>query len=255
MTRPGLADPIVQYYRMTAGRSIGRLWFTPPSDTPLRLCEESLSRAALWVQFRGVQENAETAQSLLSGSLRERPSNWTLLRNFLRQARLNDDAAQYLHGSSAALLHYYTSLNLAKAILITVDPSAIAGQTVRHGLSYNPSKASKHTADYVTVQSGGIFDLLYRHVTGSTLKGGTRLPIRRLLRQVFEIGQEVTEVGFGVNNAWPLVHLTAADAPVLQLNGLRTADGAVHSRPTGKPWVFASKCRRAATATIARVER
>jgi YaaC-like Protein len=197
--------------KMEPGRPIQSWLLTPPLSTPQRSFEEPLTREFVWLQFRAVQENPQIGQALFSGTLTTKRQNWVLLRNYLRQARLNDEAAQRLHGSSAALLHYYTALNLAKAILLSANPQSIAGQKIGHGLSYNPATAAKHESDFVTVQNG-VFPLLYELVTGVPIAAGTKLPIRRLLQQVPEVGEEIDELGLAKTKTWPMYTIVAFNA-------------------------------------------
>lgn len=198
--------------RMEPGRPVQRWLIAPPLSTPQRPFEEPLTREFVWLQLRPVQENPQIGQALFSGTLAAKRQNWVLLRNYLRQARLNDEAAQHLHGSSAALLHYYTALNLAKAILLSANPQSIVGQKIGHGLSYNPATAAKHESDFVTVQTNGVFPLLYELVTGVPIAAGTKLPIRRLLQQVPEVGGEIDELGLATTKAWPMYTIVAFDA-------------------------------------------
>jgi YaaC-like Protein len=150
--------------------------------------EEPLTRELLWFELRSIQENPDVGLSMVKGTLPERRQRWSVLRSFIRQARANDDAAQFMHGSAAALLHYYTALNLAKAALLIADPTQVVGERMGHGLSYNPTKSASVKSDFVTVQ-GGVFPKLYKLQTGRPLPTGARLPVGRLLNQLPENGE------------------------------------------------------------------
>lgn len=122
---------------------------------------------------------------------------------------MNDTAAAGFSGSSGALLHYYTALNLAKAYLYPHAPQIVANK-IHHGLSYSPSSARTHGADYVTVRPG-VFPLLYERYTGQAIPPNTKLKISSLLRQLPEISAEVSGVGWKACQSAAVLHTVAMD--------------------------------------------
>ena len=134
-----------------------------------------------------------TGRALFLGTVAQRNALLREFRNFVRQAKTYDSGAVHIGGSSAALLSYYAVLNLAKADLRSA-PTKVRGVRIHHGLSFNPARARTVARDAVYVQDG-VFPLLYQKRTGRQLAIGTRLPVRRLLASVPEIGWELREAG------------------------------------------------------------
>lgn len=150
-------------------------------------------------------------RDLFSGPVRQRNTLWREFRNYIRQARAYDDASSGVHGSSAALLLYYSLLNLAKAELLTHSPAPIIEQPIRHGLLLRRGSGQSIAGDAVEV-TAGVFPLLYEKRTGTPLPLGTRIPVRRLLTQIPEIGWEVGRCQFGPCKIATLLHAVVSDA-------------------------------------------
>jgi hypothetical protein len=147
-------------------------------------------------------------RSRFAGSLKQRNALWLVYRNFLRQALSNFRAALAVDNRSASLLYYYAMLNFAKAELLTAG--ATVGGFVSHGLRFNVTRARSIGGDSLTV-TDGIFPLLYKARTGRALPTGTRLPIRRLLGHVPEVGTQL-DTAFGWRTeVFGLLHLVALD--------------------------------------------
>jgi hypothetical protein len=130
-------------------------------------------------------------------------------RNFLRQALSNFRAALNVDNRSASLLYYYAMLNFAKAELLRVNPVTVQG-FVAHGLSFNGLNARTIGGDYLTVKDG-VFRLLYERRTGYQLPVGTRLPVKRLLGNIPEIGEQLGALSAGKSSASGVIQLIAID--------------------------------------------
>jgi hypothetical protein len=133
---------------------------------------------------------------------------------------------------SASLLYYYAMLNFAKAELLGKAGAPVGG-FIPHGLQFNVTAAKTAAGDSLTVRDG-LFPILYQNRTGHALPLGTRLSVRRLLRQVPELGSQLTAVGMGNPVVGGLLQLIAGDGSqvwvVLALEdtsslGPRTATG------------------------------
>jgi hypothetical protein len=162
------------------------------------------------MNLRQLEEVPEQGRALFTGTLAHKNQLWREFRNYLRQARRYDEAALQVVGTSAALLHYYAMLNLAKAELLRSVPVKVLGVDIHHGLTYRPSAAKSMAGDSLRVRDG-IFPLLYEKRTGSRLPSGTRLPIRRLLANCPEIGWELLSLGLVKYTPAGMGHAVATD--------------------------------------------
>lgn len=150
----------------------------------------------VWHSFRMYRDLPDQGRALFSGTKREKNEAWGEYRGFVRQAEAYFDAARQVSGSSAALLYYYCVLNLAKAALLRSNRAEVMGGNVKHGLSTpRPSVTPGIAGDEVIVRQG-VFPLLYRRLTGQTIAQNTRLPVKRLLVNVPEIGSELGDLGY-----------------------------------------------------------
>jgi len=82
-------------------------------------------------------------------------------------------------------------------LLTEPNPRSVLGRPIGHGLRYSPTSARSIRGDYLTVQNGGVFDLLYRKRTGALLPQGARLLISRLFGNCPEVETEIGELRFG----------------------------------------------------------
>jgi hypothetical protein len=135
---------------------------------------------------------------------------WKEFRNYVRQAKNYDDAAIHIHGSSASLLHYYAALQLAKAELLITNPAGILGHALHHGLTYAPRSRATFASQAVTVRDG-VFRLLYEKRTGTAIASGTRLPVKRLIASVPEIGYELIATGLVRPTVSGLIHTAVSN--------------------------------------------
>ena len=147
-----------------------------------------------WLLLRQYAEVPEKGRGLFQGSLAERNARLRDFRNYVRQGRAYWDAGTLVVGSAAALLFYYSFLNLAKAELLIQPVNRISGTTVGHGLSYNPRGTDSIRSDYLTIKPG-VFQYLVEARAGLQLAPGTKLPVVNLLSQIPEIGLEMSEFG------------------------------------------------------------
>jgi len=194
---------------VNAGRAFKR-WVLGPPFPRTNSYREPATRDSLWLKIGLRTEIPEHGRQLFTGTLQQRNRVWREFRNYARQAKTYDDSARRVKGSSAALLHYYVALNLAKAELLISRQSAIMGTVIRHGLSYRPTAAQTISGDFLTVQDG-VFPLLYEKRTGVTLPTGTRLPIKRLLASCLEIGWEYETLGLGESRVGSALHAMGFD--------------------------------------------
>jgi hypothetical protein len=194
----------------SAGRSFRRWLLLPPFGTEPQLFLEPASRPLIWTSLRQLEEVPERGRALFTGSLAQRNQLWHEFRNYLRQARKYDEAALHVTGTSAALLHYYAMLNLAKAELLRTVPNRIFRVDIHHGLTYRPSAAKSMAGDSLIVRNG-IFPLLYEKRTGRTLPNRTRLPVMRLLANCLEIGQELLSLGLTRSTPAGMMHAVGTD--------------------------------------------
>lgn len=185
----------------------------PPHDPTrgYRIYHEQASAGLLVEELRLETEVADQGRSLFGGALRTQNRLWREFRNYSRQAQSNMQTGLSSPDRSACLLYYYALLNYAKAELLTTNPNDILGQKIRHGLSFDPTTANTVRGDYLTVHGSGVFPLLYRKRTGQALSPGTRLPVKRLLGQVPEIGTQVTATNIGEPQVSGLLHLVGSD--------------------------------------------
>lgn len=183
----------------------------PPSPASGSSFEEPPTLDLIWKWMALPANDPSQGRDLFSGTLAQRNALWREFRNYVRQARAYDDASRGVHGSSAALLLYYSLLNLAKAELLTHSPASILGQPIRHGLLFKRGTGDSIAGDAVEV-TAGVFPLLYEKRTGTPLPLGTRIPVKRLLTQIPEIGWEVGRCQFGPCKVANLLHAAVWDA-------------------------------------------
>jgi len=182
-----------------------------PEGAPYLSFSEPPSEELAWLNLNLYHEVRAQGRSLFLGTLSERNALWREFRNYLRQARTYYESGSRVDGSSSCLLMYYAFLNLAKAELLRTNSRQVVGQTIRHGLSYNPTRARSALGDVLAV-TDGVFPLLYAKRTGRTLPTGTQLPITRLLANVPEIAWEVTQLDPSPrNHSVPVFHSIVSD--------------------------------------------
>ena len=157
----------------------------PPSG--IEAFTENVSRELIWRELLQLADVAKVGRALFAGTAAQKTKLWDQFGSLIRQAKAYDDAAALVRGPSAALLQYYTALNLAKAELLTA-PSPLHAYV--HGLKFSSARARSIAQDYLTVDKG-VFPLLYTKRTGVSLRPGTRLSVKRLLASIPEIGWEL----------------------------------------------------------------
>nr|WP_046285603.1 YaaC family protein [Mycobacterium sp. UM_NZ2] len=130
----------------------------------------------------------------MRGTQKQKNDLWVNYRNFVRQAMSNFQAAMGVPNRSSSLLYYYAMLNFAKAELLSQHHALIIDKKIGHGLSFSPIKAKTVAGDFLTVNTG-VFPLLYAERTGRQLRHGTRLPLKKLLAAIPEIGAQLDDSG------------------------------------------------------------
>jgi YaaC-like Protein len=164
----------------------------------------------LWELLGMEADIPERGRRLFTGTTSRKNALHREFSSYVRQAREYDQGARTVQGTSAALLHYYCAMNLAKAELLLLTPNPITGHRIRHGLRFSPTAARSIAGDYLQVDSG-VFPLLYRKRTGRTLPLGLRLPIKRLMENIPEIGWELGVTGFATASTARLLHAVVMD--------------------------------------------
>lgn len=186
----------------------------PPFPASGTNFQEPPSLDLVWKWMALPANDPSQGRDLFTGTLAHRNALWREFRNYVRQARAYDDASRGVHGSSAALLLYYSLLNLAKAELLTHSPAPILEQPIRHGLLFKRSRGHSIAGDALEV-TAGVFPLLYEKRTGTPLPLGTRIPVKRLLTLVPEIGWEVERCQLGPCKVAYLLHAAVWNAESL----------------------------------------
>jgi hypothetical protein len=205
----------------------------PHPGKSLTTFSELVSRDLLWRELLQLADVPQVGRARFPGTLAQRNRQWAEFGSFIRQAKAYDDAGSLVKGPSAALLHYYTALNLAKAELLTLPNNPIYGQAIRHGLTYSATNARSIAGDVVVVQPG-VFPHLYSKRTGLPLPTGTRLRVKRLLTSVPEVGWEVVVSKFASSGSADAIHavvtngtqgwaLMAIDSPSILLKSRSTS--------------------------------
>jgi hypothetical protein len=178
-------------------------------DVDTTTWNESASYALLLEALRRHSEIGSFGRTLFSGTKATKNLRWYQYRNLVKQAISNFSAALTVSNRSACLLYYYAMLNFAKAELLEAHPADVTGR-IRHGLSFDPTKAKTVSGDSLIVHDG-VFKLLYQKRTGRNLPTGTVLPIKRLLGNIPEIGQQIIDAGLGSSKAGGCLHMIATD--------------------------------------------
>jgi len=130
--------------------------------------------------------------------------------SYVRQAHDYFQGGSQVPGTSAALLYYYSVLQLAKAELLALDPASILGVRIGHGLSHQVGNAGNPESDFLTVTSG-VFPALYEKRTGVAISQGTTLHVRDLVQYVPELEFQLKDV-LGMNQiVIPLCHAIATN--------------------------------------------
>lgn len=148
----------------------------------------------LWLMLSRLADIPAEGRALFTGSLAERNRLYTEFRNYVRQGRTYWDAARATRGSAAALLYYYSVLQLAKAELLQSHPAEITAGRIGHGMSFAASVSASIRGDALTVQNG-VFRLLMEKRTKVVLPIRQRLPITNLFSLLPEIGMEMSHFG------------------------------------------------------------
>lgn len=197
-------------------------WFLIPPQDPARLAvtwHESASFPLLLEAIGRHSEIASFGKKRVSGSQATRNLRWYHYKNLVRQAISNFRAALEVSNRSACLLYYYAMLNFAKAELLDSNFSAVTGR-LYHGLTFDPTKAKTVAGDSLKVHDGA-FRMLYEKRTGRSIPAGTLLPVKRLLANIPEIGQQVSDADLGSSRVGGAFHMIVSDGiqswPVLAL--------------------------------------
>lgn len=175
----------------------------------VRVISEARSVEFIWRELTRFVDVQSDGLSLFTGSLTDQRRAWREFCGYIHQARTYFEAASLISGASAALLYYYSFLNLAKAELLIASPSEILGRRLQHGLVHNPASSRSALSDVIVVQDG-VFRKLYEKRCGTQLPRGERLQVKRLLLQCREVGLELGYMGW-VSEVRPILHLGVTD--------------------------------------------
>ncbi len=161
-----------------------------------------------WLALRHPSETSSVGLALLSQHspgvlalpLPEREQRWREFRAYVRQAEGFYRGAAVLPWQSSPLNHYYSFMNLAKALgvirgeLWTSQPGL--PRRLRHGLTASVVTGDPDEWRLVTQGEEEIFPLLYRLSTGTAISKGTVLNARQLLPYVSAIGWQLQQSGY-----------------------------------------------------------
>lgn len=166
----------------------------PPSPFGTReLLTEPFTPEFAWRILRAYTDVPDKGRALFPPPLANQNALLAEFRGYIRQAETYYEAGSVTRGSSAALPFYYCALNLAKAELLKSHAGRIiSGVRIGHGLRGEWGQTASVRGDRLTPKDG-VFTLLYRQRLGQALPRNS-LPIMRVLRNVPEIGYELSHV-------------------------------------------------------------
>lgn len=182
----GVVQPVLDPHRI----------ITPLVGTDTRMLETAPNELEIWELLRLVSSDRSRFIAIaVTIPAAEIDSAWSSYKAFVRQADTYYRAATSMDGSAAALLYYYSFLNLAKAELCQWRPSSVAG-AVKHGIG---SQFAGGMEDWtVTSYAGGVFPLLYEKRVGRILPEVNRkISALTLFRRCAEVSFELEEAGYG----------------------------------------------------------
>lgn len=189
----GVAQPALDAHRI----------ITPLVKPGTRMLETAPNEDEIWEILRLVSSDRERFIAIaVAVPPAEIDSAWLTYKAFVRQADTYYRAATSMNGSAAALLYYYSFLNLAKAELCQWRPSSVAG-VVRHGIG---SQFEGDMEDWtVTSHPSGVFPLLYEKRVGRALpKVNSKISALTLFRRCAEVSFELEEAGYGPHDVCSL---------------------------------------------------
>jgi hypothetical protein len=164
------------------------------------------SAAVLLEAIRSEAELRSVARTRFPGPRPSTSFQWRQYSNLVRQGLAHLEAAVGVNNRSSSLLQYYGALNFAKAELLASRGAAVTGY-VHHGLHFDNATAKTVRGDFVTVRAG-VFPMLYEHRLGRPIPLNTKLPIKRLLAHIPELGSQLETTGITplrVSNLWSCV--------------------------------------------------
>jgi hypothetical protein len=116
---------------------------------------------------------------------------------FIRQGKTFYQTASKLHFRAAALMYYYSFLNLVKAYISLYDPRFVVG-AVGHGLTLGRFSPRPFTYQAVyTDNRGGVFQRFYELQNPGITLGRLKLNIPLLLGYSQDVAYEYERAGFG----------------------------------------------------------
>jgi hypothetical protein len=175
-----------------------------------RIWTETASIDLIRELLRKHSEIVSYGRRRFTGTLAQKNASWRHYRNFLRQAMSNFDAALNVPNRSACLLYYYALLNFAKAELLNTHASQLVDTFIGHGLQFSSYEARTIAGDTLIVKEG-VFRMLYERRTGRTISVNQRLPIKRLLANIPEIGTQLSDAGLGETAGFPILQTLVTD--------------------------------------------
>jgi len=120
---------------------------------------------------------------------------WLLFQSFIRQAETFYESANQLNYRAAALMYYYSFLNLAKGLICLSDPKIVT-QPIGHGIRHKFEK-SRFSSQYITTDQNGVFPRFYELITNRKIPPRTKLTITKLLGYSSDIAHEYSIGKFG----------------------------------------------------------
>jgi hypothetical protein len=177
---------------------------------------EPINVDVLWDQLRRVANAPQTLARFNSIKGADRLAITHEFSSFILQAEAYFRAGSKTEGPSAALLLYYSLLNLAKAELILWKPTLILDddQRIHHGLS--AVHPTPHINDWtVKIQRRGVFASLYeKRLDAEWSRGYGSVAAVDLFARCPETGLEFGQAGYGQASATGFYHAIVTDGAV-----------------------------------------
>jgi YaaC-like Protein len=166
---------------------------------------DQLRKVASGLEVR-VPNYVDSGSHVVSGSVVREFSS------YIRQAEDYYRAAEVTRGTSAALLLYYSLLNLAKAEILLWRPEIFPSNgRIHHGLTA-VTGADNLEEWKVKVQSRGVFPLLYEKRIGSPMENlPYEIGASGLFSRCLESSVEYEQAAFGPVNTSPFYHVIVTD--------------------------------------------
>jgi hypothetical protein len=144
-------------------------------------------------------------------SAAERLALWREFRSYVRQAEGFFRGAAVLPWKSSPLNHYYAFMNLAKALalcrgLLGLQQPLGSARKLRHGVSARVVDGNPDQWNLTVHSSDGVFEHLYRAVTGGQIPPSSVLNVRQLMSYVSSIAWQFGKTYPQLGRRWFLCY-------------------------------------------------